>query len=860
MVRRVIAYFSIMVGIFANAAFGDDFAVNCQVDPSGYAAGEKITLPISSTSESALTSIQARNLPIGLSVNFKESAIVGTPTKPGVFDVVLTARNAERGMATANLTIKIRNFVDPDVFPQVKDQYGPYVPGVQVNDDMSGILSADTVVSGLPAGMRWDKPHMAIVGAATKPGNFTVTFSRTVDRVRHVASATYVVGAFPVLNVVKIGNGNGTVSGSTDRMPANRKVQIRGTASPDSVFAGWYHDEAATIPLKGDMDYRTANYQYVMTAAAETTIYGRFIPKAEDVNVSFSCDWPAEGIPAGQNPALKLDVQSETAPKVTVKGAPAGIRFDAKSLTFIGAATKPGVYEMTITVANASGKSVTQTVVAKIQNYRSEAIPVQDAYPVEMAGVAVELEDAAFADCRVTGLPAGLKLVGTRITGVPTRAGNFTAVFTKGREKASSTFTVLSLPTAVVATYAGTVAGDGINGTATMTVSANGRISGKIMLGGTNWTVSVNGFHQSSAFTANPPGFAVLTEAKSGRVAAALNLTLKEGAVDGSFGGEKDNVRMWRTVGKDKELLAKVADYVGVYTVSMDCDGTGYGYLSMTVDKNGNVKSTGKMADGTALTATMPMLFDGENPMAILYAAPGTYKGGCVFDVIRFLRNADPATGAMVLSVEDEGMVWRSNAPNATEIYGEGFDYSVSLTGAWYNKLGALSDYYTQMAFSAELPSYWAKIQETDEDGTVSYMEEEIAVEPDCWAELTVSVLGNRFVVDQGAVTKPRQEDGEWVYDGRNDVGLSFAFTQATGIFKGSFLAWYDYIGKMDWVKDRETAVHMSKTVSFEGVAVQGASVLMRGFFVSDATSTYEDAAGNEKSYTYKKSMPVVFE
>lgn len=857
--------FSFLMAVLAYTGFceGQAFTVGYAIDPSGYAAGAAIELPLVFTSETEIQSVQARNLPMGLRIDPTSKAMIGTPTKPGVYEVALTARNVGRESANSSFTMKIRNFVDPEVFPLVQDQYGPYVPGVVADDDMSSVLTPDTLVSGLPAGMRWDKAKMKITGAATRPGNSTVTFTRTISGVRHVASATYVVGAFPVLKVVKIGNGNGTVLGATDKTPANRKVQIRGTASPDSVFAGWYLDEAATMPLQGDTDYRTPNLQYTMTAAAETTVYGRFIPKSEDVNVSFVCPWPEEGIPAGQNPALRLEVQSETAPKVTVRGVPAGIRFDAKSLTFVGAATKPGVYEMTVTVANASGKTVTQTVVAKIQNYRSDAIPVKDEYPLEMVGVAVELSDPAFEGCRVTGLPTGLKLVGTLITGAPTRAGNFTAVFTKGKEKASSTFRVTALPSAVVATYSGSVLGDQVEGAASMTVAATGRISGKIQSNGANWTFSATSFSSSSMFTSEGTNLMVQVTAKVGREEMPVFLVWNGSSVLGTFGpeGSAADVKMWRNAGNDKAMQARAAQYVGVYTVSLECEETGYGYLSMTVDNRAGVKVTGKMPDGTSLTATTPLLFDGDVAQAVLYTAPAAYKGGYVFDTVRFVKVTDTNSGEVVsIVVEDSGMTWKSYAQNASSTYEEGFDRSVTLRGAWYNKLGALSDYYTQMALVADLPSYWAKITDVEEEGRTTYYEEETAVEPDCWSSLTISVKGNAFVVDQGKMTQPQKVDGEWVYEGANDAGLTFTFTQATGIFRGSFTAWYDYTSEMDWVKFKEKLAHQQRKVSFEGVAVQGESILMRGFFLNDAIGEYEDASGNVKTFTYKESLPISFE
>jgi hypothetical protein len=50
-------------------------------------------------------------------------------------------------------------------------------------------------------------------------------------------------------------------------------------------------------------------------------------------------------------------------------------------------------------------------------------------------------------------------------------------------------------------------------------------------------------------------------------------------------------------------------------------------------------------------------------------------------------------------------------------------------------------------------------------------------------------------------------KDGVWDYSAANAVGLKVSLTRATGVFKGSFLAWFDYPVKK----------HVSKSLAFEG-------------------------------------------
>ncbi|MGN0852465.1 MAG: hypothetical protein ACI4Q3_03715, partial [Kiritimatiellia bacterium] len=511
-----------------------------------------------------------------------------------------------------------------------------------------------------------------------------------------------------------------------------------------------------------------------------------------------------------------------------------------------------------IKAVNASGYATTTTLVVKVNNFVSPDIPVEDAYPTEMVGVAVEIASEAFAGCAVSGLPTGLKFANGVISGVPSKAGSYTAIFTKGKSKASSTFTVLPLPASVVATFAGTAVGETDCGSATLTVAAGGRISGKVLLAGASWAFSATSFDSSSTFGADGTNLQVVATAKAGTATQPVVLRVSGEAAAGEMGEESPVALDLRpTAGKDAARLAQALTYAGVYTVSLGCDEAGYGYLSLTVDKSANVKATGKLPDGTAVSLTAPLLVDGESASAVLYLAPSGYKGGCVFGVLRFSRgDGADAPG----EIDGDDFTWVSKASDASMEYGAGFDRTLSVTGAWYNRLGALSDYYGTLAFNAELPTYWATIREIEDGKATTSLEEAEAADLACLAELTVSVSGSRFVVDQGAATTPVQVDGEWTYEGANDAALAFAFTQATGIFKGSFTAYYDYASQVNWDTDREVQSHVARKYSFEGIAVQAEAALMRGFFLSTAVGVYEDDAGAEKTFTYVQSNPVSFE
>ena len=140
------------------------------------------------------------------------NTIYGIPTKPGVYKVSISLTNTSIKEAIVNdFEIVVPNLTDALV--PVEDGYGPYVPGVAYTNTI--VVAADCAVSGLPAGMKWtakdildNKTKQVVVpansayGAPTKPGKYTVYFTKTIDKVKHTATATFIVGEFPIVNVV----------------------------------------------------------------------------------------------------------------------------------------------------------------------------------------------------------------------------------------------------------------------------------------------------------------------------------------------------------------------------------------------------------------------------------------------------------------------------------------------------------------------------------------------------------------------------------------------------------------------------------------------------------------------------------
>ena len=513
--------------------------------------------------------------------------------------------------------------------------------------------------------------------------------------------------------------------------------------------------------------------------------------------------------------------------------------------------------------------------------------------------MSVPIQDSAYpAKFTVTKLPAGLKIDSASgiISGVPTKAGDSSVTISAaggpgGKSKSSITvpIAISPLPEWAQGTFTGYVFGGGEEedaseephsdvGMATFSVSAAGKVSGKVALLGTNWTFAAASYDVSSR--TEPAGtemFAIRSELKSGKVAKPFSMWVGSELSPGdgvlrnavASGGAEDSGilslvaarSMWKDKTTASAAKAELAKWEGVYTLSIADGGEcGSGYLSLAVGKDGNVKASGKLADGTSVSATSPLMYRAEaGYFAYFYAAPSAYKGGAFALSVSF---AEPR-GKLG---NDVGVAyWTSRNPEATGDHGDGFARKPDFVGAYYNKLESLYDYYRALRVDiGEAPVLLFTYKETylgenNRKVTESFLDEVSAVDT-LWQDGLTASVNEKGALVVAKATKPVQdrESKEWSYDGANDGALTLSFTQATGIFKGSYTFWFDYESAYDETKDKSTVSHTSKKVNFEGIFVQGEEPKMEGFYLWDATGEYEDEkTGKLKSYKYKQSFPV---
>ena len=391
-----------------------------------------------------------KGLPSGAKYDSKALKLAGQVKVPGKYKVEMSVTNvSNRQPQVRSFEIEVPNYKDSEISP-LWDSYGKFIPGVPVVPfTIAG--GAGCKVTGLPPGMKWtDKdimkkgtteievPANSYYGTPTKPGNYTVFFSKTVDGKKHEATTTFKVGPFPKLTLAMSGNsGNDKVSGEGD-YAANAKVSLKATADKGKVFSHWEE-----VPSGKILSY-AAKFTYEMNPA-DTTLRGVFIAEDEDKLTSTSVGaFAFEGdtvsaastIPAGVYLEWPIAVDATSLPTVKVSGLPTGLKFTAKD------------------VVDSKTKAV--------------LVPANTIYGVPTA--------ASKADGDGKPIPSEVKVTVTTAS------------------KKTATYTIAVAVTALPAWAVGTFDGGGNLGPATISITSAGKISGKYLSEGLTWTLSAPSF------------------------------------------------------------------------------------------------------------------------------------------------------------------------------------------------------------------------------------------------------------------------------------------------------------------------------------------------------------------------------
>ena len=500
-----------------------------------------------------------------------------------------------------------------------------------------------------------------------------------------------------------------------------------------------------------------------------------------------------------------------------------------------------------------------------------ETPEVEDIIPSDNAMVGVpfsmqvEINDAAKpVKFSAAKLPAGLKIDAATgvISGVPTKAGTFSGITVKavsvadGKKFANAdipAITIEALPWNAQGTFTGSVwdeAGE-VCGSLTATVSAMGKLSAKVIATSGAWSFSAPSWTDRAGSY-----FTVSAKAGNGQT-LELNLDVSDAWDTEQMYGELDGSgEIWAQrnpfLNKNDDSYTDALDtlkdtYKGYYTMllsgSAETNSTlgaaknepeGYGYLTATVNDKGSVKLAGKLADGTAVSASTTLLVfpdRAEIPcFAPLYGKKGFYSD----------RIEVNATNSVV---EGSGTwLYPGKTPaGKTPAVEDRFMAYTFAEGARYNPLARLADYYAGLDFFAE---------------------------HDAFAEILDDGRGG-IVVPKGKAPKYDREYEDYEYDEENPNVVTFKANKATGLFSGKFNIYEELEDAKGNIKLKTTSA------SYQGVLVQGNAACAdggctigeggssaatgsgygAGFYL--LSETWESGDAKPVKYTIKRSYPV---
>ena len=516
----------------------DWLELSCAQDVVELALNEEVVTDadhyFSADSGSAAT-LKVSGLPTGVKFDAKKRTMSGKAKKKGVFYVTVTATNKSKYTQTRVMVVKVDG-AEPDE----KDEIGlnctalsNLVVGTALSSGVVTIPSGASA-SGLPKGLKVVKKGAvdaagaicdSIEGIPTKGGKYTVKVTAKNPTRTTLVNVIVADPGSKYIAVVAEDGGTATKSGV---YAAGSTLKLTAKAKSKMAFVGWKrNDETEFIKPQG-ADYRATSLSTVVGAATPTRFTACFVSAAQDAESDLAVvpdegDWTFD---AQEGPSeFRFRIDSDSLPKVSIKPIPAGFAFNGVKDVEVGEdgeqryrlvvkdakKTKPGVYNLAFNVGNASVKQkVVTNLTLVVKNKRSGLYDGDLEYelPYEVSvGVGDASKYPAFAapagaKVSVSGLPSGLKYKDGVITGVATKAGEFTVTITTTINKVKVVDTVFmsvdALPAQLVGTFNGAVTNDDVMATEKLTLTATdkGKVTAKVgtlSISKTGWDRFVDG-------------------------------------------------------------------------------------------------------------------------------------------------------------------------------------------------------------------------------------------------------------------------------------------------------------------------------------------------------------------------------
>jgi hypothetical protein len=324
--------------------------------------------------------------------------------------------------------------------------------------------------------------------------------------------------------------------------------------------------------------------------------------------------------------------------------------------------------------------------------------------------------------------PAGLRLnvASGMVSGVPMKAGPYATVFTATSLANRNAITIVQQPLSVAllnpraqGTWQGYLADAGgpseVRGLLrAFTVSAAGKVSAKmatangtVNFSGASWSAREGDVFTFTGMTKKGESLSVTVDTSKGPDTMQMQGTLRT-AGEGTLAVTGQRNAMAVKTDPDSAAVAAWIGGGGYYTFAFlpDLGGgidvglvgnvpMGYGYAGVTVSgktPSPTAKVAGKLADGTALSGSFPVLNYGGSAYLPLFATP--YKTG-------LFAGAAGEGGAGTSAFEGSAM-WRypGKSPMAKPPQTDDrFTLRLDILGGWYGTWAGVAEHYTNTTF-----------------------------------------------------------------------------------------------------------------------------------------------------------------
>lgn len=411
-----------------------------------------------------------------------------------------------------------------------------------------------------------------------------------------------------------------------------------------------------------------------------------------------------------------------------------------------------------VTVPAALARDVNGTPIADLVAAGKPVELVQGARIDFLLDASAGAGDDLLASVVAGALPAGVKLAGTRLYGVPKESGDFSALVQVARGSLVGTTLALDFHVVPIGTAAGSFCGvlkeDGSSlakkalrlSALSFSVTEAGALTGKAKINGVSVAFSSSGYEEVVDRDEGAPGktMRLTTTMKASlsvdgaAYASSLFVSIGSGATTnlvalGETAGEARLTVDGRMVGSDSDTVDYTCELVrnnasspafvealkpfaGYYTAALvpfgvtAADGlpAGHGVASITVGETGASKFALVLADrqNASSAAFVGLKGDLTNPAACtmlmpVIAAADTYSFGGMMEVTYATAAVEGVPFSASVVDSRTALEWNKDGADAS-YRGDSFSIEIRPTGGWYDTVANLQRYYLQSDFSLE--------------------------------------------------------------------------------------------------------------------------------------------------------------